>query len=125
MACSFDTIISRNSDLGMGQYFATQASGGHTVGFKICIALSAVGNLIAVVLTSSKVKQCIALQHIIPFYNFFGDDDKQFGTPRDALVLHWLFTFILILAMPNTTDRYSFIIGMFTYGHLIVDLFIG
>jgi amino acid transporter len=125
MACSFDTIVSSNSDLGMGQYFATQALGGHTVGLKVCIALSAAGNLVAVIFTSSKVKQCIARQRIIPFYNFFGDDDRQFGTPRGALMLHWFFTFIPILAMPNTTDGYSFIIGMFTYGHLVVGLFIG
>jgi amino acid transporter len=124
-ACSFDTITSQNSDLGMGQYFATQAFGGHTTGFKICIALSAAGNLVAVIFTSSKVKQCIARQRIIPFYNFFGDNDKQFGTPRGALILHWIFTMILILAMPNTTDGYSFIIGTFTYGHLIASLFLG
>ena len=124
-ACNFATITSPNSDLGMAQYFASQVFGGHTIGFKVCVALSATGNLIAVVFTSSKVKQCIARQRIIPFYKFFGDDDKNFGTPRGALVLHWVFTVILIAATPKSADGYSFVIGLFTYGHLIVGVFIG
>lgn len=125
LACSTADIISKGSDLGMARFLALQAFGGHTIGFKVCVALSAFGNLIAVVFTSSKVKQCIARQRIIPFWKFFGDDDKQFGTPAGALVLHWISTFVLIVAMPNTTDGYSFIIGIFTYGHLIIGLFVG
>lgn len=125
LACPFDQITSRNSDLGMAQYFATRAFGGHATGFKICVALSAVGNLVAVIFTSSKVKQTIARQRIIPFHQFFARDDVHFATPGGALILHWVCSFILILAMPNTTDGYGFIIGIFTYGHLLIGLFVG
>jgi amino acid transporter len=125
LACPFDQITSNNSDLGMAQYFASRAFGGHTTGFKICIALSAVGNLVAVIFTNSKVKQSIARQRIIPFHQFFAQDDIHFATPGGALILHWAFSFILILAMPNTTDGYGFIIGIFTYGHLLIGLFVG
>ena len=124
LACDYVTITSQNSDLGMAEYFAPQAFGA-TTGFKICIALSAVGNLVAVVYTNSKVKQSIAIQRIVPFYTFFAADDGQFGTPRGALILHWLSSVILVLATPNSTDGYSFILGLFTYGHLIVGVFLG
>jgi amino acid transporter len=125
LACPFDQIISSDSDLGMAQYFASRAFGGHTTAFKICIALSAVGNLVAVVFTSSKVKQSIARQRIIPWHKFFAQDDVHFGTPGGALILHWASSFILILAMPNTADGYGFVIGLFTYGHLLIGLFVG
>ncbi len=125
LALPYALIVTKNSDLGMAEYFAPRVFSGHSTGFEICIALSAVGNLVAVVFTSSKVKQCIARQRLIPFHRFFAADDKNFGTPGGALILHWFCTFILILAMPDTTDGYGFIIGMFTYGHLIIGVFVG
>lgn len=125
LACPFTEITQTNSDLGMAQYFAPRVFSGHAAGLEICIALSAVGHLVAVVYTCSKVKQCIARQRLIPFHKFFAADDVHFGTPGGALVLHWICTFILILAMPNTTDGYGFIIDFFTYGHLIIGVFLG
>jgi amino acid transporter len=123
LACPSSQITAGLSDLGMAQYFASRAFY-HTTGTKICIALSAVGNLVAVIFTSSKVKQSIAIQGIIPFHKFFAAD-SHFATPGGALLLHWLCSFILIVAMPNTTDGYGFIIGIFTYGHLLIGLVVG
>jgi amino acid transporter len=123
LACPSVLITARNSDLGMAQYFASRAFG-HVTGFKICVALSAVGNLVAVIFTSAKVKQSIARQRIIPFHKFFAADG-YFATPGGALILHWACSFILIIAMPNTTDGYGFIIGIFTYGHLLIGVFVG
>jgi amino acid transporter len=123
LACPSSQITAGLSDLGMAQYFASRAFR-HTTGTKICIALSAVGNLVAVIFTSSKVKQSIAIQGIIPFHKFFAAD-SHFATPGGALLLHWLCSFILIIAMPNTTDGYGFIIGIFTYGHLLIGLVVG
>lgn len=124
LACDFQTITNKTSDLGMAEYFAPKVFG-HSTGLKVCFALSAFGNIVAVSFTNSKVKQSIAIQQIIPFYRFFAKDDVQFGTPGGALMLHWIVTIILVLAMNNTTDGYSFFISLFTYGHLVVEIFVG
>ena len=103
------------------------------MGLKVCIALSAFGNLIAVIFTSPKggkpwtlgyvrlmtmaVKQAIAVQRILPFYKFF---QKDINTPKGALALHWVSSAILILTCPTTADGYTFAVGLFTYGHIIV-----
>ena len=111
------------ADLGIAWDFAKIVFG-HRRGIEICVAISAVGNLVAVAYTSSKVKQAIALHHFLPLFSFFARDD-HFLTPGGALLLHWLCSSIVILAMPNTTDGYNFIISLFTYGQLLVGIFIG
>lgn len=46
--------------------------------------------------------------------------DEQFETPVGALVLHWIFATAWIIATPNTSSGYGFVIGMFIYGQLLV-----
>lgn len=83
----------------------------------ICIALSAVGNLIAVVYTYSRVKQAIAVQNFLPFSTLL----KQNKTyPIGGIILHWAITVATIIAIPNTADGYSFVVGLFPYGHTII-----
>jgi hypothetical protein len=91
---------------------------------KVCIALSAFGCLVAVY-TTSKVKQQIARQCVIPFFKFFGNEDIQFESPMGALILHWIFGIIWIIGTPNTPDGYGFIIGFFIYGQVLVGVCIG
>jgi hypothetical protein len=66
------------------------------------------------------VKQQIARQCIIPFYKFFGRDAPHFKTPDGALILHWVFAVLWLIATPNTSDGYGFLIGLFIYGQLVV-----
>ncbi|KAE9379783.1 hypothetical protein N431DRAFT_527234 [Stipitochalara longipes BDJ] len=116
LACDYETITDTQSDLGVAILFAPRAFGS-SFGLKVCISLSALGNLIAVTFTSSKVKQAIAVQRILPFWKFFS---KDIDTPKGALVLHWVSSAILILVCPTTADGYSFAVGLFTYGHIII-----
>ncbi|OKL57878.1 hypothetical protein UA08_06716 [Talaromyces atroroseus] len=127
LVCPFDDLTQTNTDLDIVLNFAPTAFGGTSgaQGFKICIALSALGNVIAVVYTSVKVKQQIARQCFMPFYKYFASADKHFGTPLGALILHWVVTVIWIGATPNTTGGYGFIIGAFIYGQLIIGFFTG
>ncbi|KAF8535501.1 amino acid permease-domain-containing protein [Trichophaea hybrida] len=118
LACPFGDLA--NNDVGVAIRFVPKVFGDYGGTAKICIALSAFGNLNAVVYTSSKVKQQIARQHIIPFYRFFSANDPQFGTPAGALFLHWIFSVILIGITPNSSDGYGFVIGLFTYSHLMI-----
>lgn len=52
-ACEYGSITSLETDLGMAVIFAPKAFG-QALGLKVCISLSAVGNLVAVTYTSSK-----------------------------------------------------------------------
>lgn len=72
------------------------------------------------ILILAQVKQQIARQCILPFYKFFSKDDKQFMTPAGALILHWVFAAAWVIATPNSSDGYGFIIGIFIYGQLII-----
>ncbi|ORY06761.1 amino acid permease-domain-containing protein [Clohesyomyces aquaticus] len=116
----YDTITDNHSDLGLVLHFAPKVFG-NTRALKICIALSAFGNILAVTYTSSKVKQSISNQRIIPFHRFFSRDSD---TPKGALALHWVSSVILICICPTSSDGFSFATGLFTYGHLIVSIFV-
>ncbi|KAF2230726.1 hypothetical protein EV356DRAFT_579747 [Viridothelium virens] len=119
-ACSYTDITNADNDLGMAIYLAHQIWGS-THGLSVAFALSAVGNLIAVIYTFSKVKQAIAVQRILPFWSFLEKDSEN---PRGALVLHWLVTTIFILACPTSADGYNFVIGINEYARIIITLFI-
>ena len=100
--------------------------------------LSAFSNLIANAYTTTKgekqsnsehgsllkigliVKQAIAWQRFIPFYRFFGRQDRQFDSPGGALVLHWIFSVVEICLTKSGSDAYAFTIGIFSYGYEIL-----
>ena len=63
------------------------------------------------------VKQAIAWQRIIPFYEFFGDQDKQFDSPGGALFLHWMFTSSPLLSFSPKLDSRNFVSGIYLYGY--------
>jgi len=71
------------------------------------------------------VKQAIAWQRIIPFYNFFGRQDKQFDSPGGALFLHWIFTVIPLVSLSPTADTHTFASGFYSYGYQLVMVFLG
>jgi amino acid transporter len=125
LACSA-IDIENSQDLGMAIILApTFNFGGAKYGLQVCIALSAFGNLIADVYTSCRVKQAIALHNFIPFAKFFAADSRSFGTPGGALLLHWICSAIVIISIPSTSDGYSFVVGLFTYGQLAVGVVMG
>jgi hypothetical protein len=108
------------SDLAAAIHFAPRAFVASTA-FKICMAMSAFGTVLAVTYTASKVKQSIAIQRILPFWRYLQKDDK---TPKGALLLHWVTSVIFIAAAPTHSDGYSFAIGLYTYGHIMITIFV-
>ncbi|GME28022.1 High affinity methionine permease [Neofusicoccum parvum] len=100
----------------------SQKAFGTSFGIAICIALSAVGNLIAVVYTYSRVKQAMAVQNFMPFSKFL-KQNKDY--PIGGIILHWVVTVVTIVAIPNSADGYSFVLGIFPYGHTIIAIFTG
>ncbi|KIW06544.1 uncharacterized protein PV09_02974 [Verruconis gallopava] len=117
-ACKYTAITSLETDLGMAVIFAPVAFG-QGLGLKISISLSAIGNLIAVIYTSSKVKQAIARQGIIPFSSFFAEGPN---VPQGGLILQWICSTIFIIFTPTSGDGYSFIIGLQTYSHVLLSM---
>jgi amino acid transporter len=116
----YDTLTGPNSDLAAAIHFAPRVFGASTA-FKICMAMSAFGNILAVTYTASKVKQSIAIQRILPFWRYLQKDNK---TPKGALALHWFTSVIFIAAAPTHSDGYSFAIGLYTYGHILITVFV-
>ncbi|KAF2474440.1 uncharacterized protein BDR25DRAFT_122014 [Lindgomyces ingoldianus] len=121
----YKTITGGQSDLGAALYFAPKVFGS-SFGMKICLAISAFGNVVAITYTASKVKQTIALQRILPFWRFFQKDLPQKGneTPFGGLVLHWISSVVFIAICPVSADGYSFTIGLFTYGHIFWSMLV-
>lgn len=64
------------------------------------------------------VKQSIAIQRILPFWHYLQTDAE---TPKGALILHWITSVIFIAAAPTSADGYSFAVGLYTYGHVLVS----
>jgi len=100
----------------------------------ICIALSALGNLIGVVFTNGRVKRDVAKSRLIPFYKYFSmssDYGKNtwdgLGTPTCGLILHGLMSCITIAATPfypNSTEGITFVTNIYTYHHAVLRIFL-
>lgn len=74
---------------------------------------------------NDQVKQAIAWQRIIPFYNFFGRQDPQFDSPGGGLVLHWIFTVLSLVIFNSKSDARSFYSGIYSYGYAVIQLCLG
>ncbi|KAF2111931.1 amino acid permease-domain-containing protein [Lophiotrema nucula] len=116
----YATITGTQSDLGVALYFAPKVFGS-ALGLKICLAIAAFGNVLAVTYTSAKVKQTIAIQRFLPFWKGLIKDDE---TPKGALVLHWITSVLMIAFCPTNSDGYSFAIGLYTYGHIFFSMWV-
>ncbi|KAF2730347.1 hypothetical protein EJ04DRAFT_567848 [Polyplosphaeria fusca] len=116
----YATITGNYSDLGVALHFAPKVFKS-ALALKICIAISALGNVLAVTYTSAKVKQTIAIQRFLPFWRFLSKDDE---TPKGALVLHWISSVLLISFCPTNADGYSFAIALYTYGQIFFSMWV-
>lgn len=116
----YATITGTQSDLGVALYFAPKVFGS-ALGLKICLAIAAFGNVLAVTYTSAKVKQTIAIQRFLPFWRGLIKDDE---TPKGALVLHWVTSVLMVSFCPTNSDGYSFTIGLYTYGHIFFSMWV-
>lgn len=75
-------------------------------GLNALIAVSAFGNLIAVLLGSSRMLRECGRQGVLPFPKFWAST-KPFGTPTGPYLLKWFTTIAVILAVPSG-DAFSF-----------------
>ena len=109
---------------------------GENVGARVLagfMAISSLGNIIVTTFTMARVKQEIAKEGIVPYPKFFAENSDLIGylakrrgvissfsepTPNGALLLHWVFTVLLIFAtwpQDRATDSYAIIVSIYSY----------
>ena len=84
------------------------------------IALSAFGNLIAVLLGTSRLIRECGRQGVLPFPAFWVST-KPFGTPAGPYLVKWVLTMIMILA-PPAGDAFNFTTDLQVYPSSIFNL---
>lgn len=97
---------------------------GHTaqVVISVFVALSALGNVMSVTFAQSRVNQELAKEGVIPFGKFWASSWPA-GSPSAGLLLHFIPSIIVILAIP-AGDAYSFILDVEGYPGAIINLFV-
>ena len=81
-------------------------SGGAVKALNFLIALSAFGNLIAVLIGQSRMIRECGRQGVLPWPRFWAST-RPFGTPLGPYFIKWLVTLVMILA-PPAGDAFNF-----------------
>lgn len=107
-------VFAESSELAAGVFFTTVfGKGAAETALNVLILLSAFGNLLAVLIGSSRMIREIGRQGVLPFTPFWVST-KPFGTPIGPYLLKWLVTFIMIVA-PPAGDAFTFVVSLKTY----------
>lgn len=88
----------------------------------VLIAISAFGNVLTVTFAQARVNQELAKEGVIPFPKFWASN-WPVGAPSAALFLHWIPSFIVILAIPFGI-AYQFILELEGYPSSIINFFV-
>ncbi|OAL40595.1 hypothetical protein AYO20_00331 [Fonsecaea nubica] len=88
-------------------------SSGAVRGLNFLIALSAFGNLIAVLLGQSRLIRECGRQGTLPFPDFWVST-RPFGTPLGPYSVKWALTMLMILA-PPAGDAFNFVVDLANY----------
>ncbi|KAA1467531.1 amino acid transporter [Dentipellis sp. KUC8613] len=89
----------------------------------VMVALSCVGNIVAVTVGQARVLREVARQGLLPWPELFAST-KPFGTPLAPVLLKYLLTVLVILALP-AKDAYNFLLDLASYPTLIFALATG
>ena len=65
----------------------------------VFVALSALGNVMAVIFAQARVNQELAKEGVVPFGRFWASN-WPFGSPSGGLLLHFIPSFIILVAIP-------------------------
>ncbi|KAF2196989.1 amino acid transporter [Delitschia confertaspora ATCC 74209] len=79
----------------------------------VFVALSNMGNVLAVSFAHARLNQEFAKEGLLPFSRFWASN-KPLNAPTTALFLHWLVT-VIILVAPPAGPAYNFIVDLYTY----------
>lgn len=96
-------------------------SSGAVRGLNFLIALSAFGNLLAVLIGQSRIIRECGRQGVLPFPRFWAST-RPFDTALGPYIAQWTLTILMILA-PPAGDAFNFIVDLQTYPTAIFYLF--
>ncbi|PPJ51774.1 hypothetical protein CBER1_09665 [Cercospora berteroae] len=88
----------------------------------VLIALSAFGNVMTVTFAQARVNQELAKEGVLPWPKFWASN-WPFGSPSAGLFLHWIPSFIVIVAIPFG-DAYNFILDLEGYPGSVINFFV-
>lgn len=111
------------SDVTVASYFVGAVYG--AVAQKVIsvfVALSALGNVLTVTFAQSRVNQELAKEGVIPFSRFWASSWPA-GSPAAGLLLHFIPSFIVIVAIPAGI-AYDFILDVEGYPGAVVNLIV-
>ncbi|KAF2770771.1 high affinity methionine permease [Teratosphaeria nubilosa] len=83
------------------------------VAISVLIAISAFANVMTVTFATARVNQELAKEGVVPFPKFWASSWPR-GAPGAGLLLHWIPSFIIIVAIPFG-DAYNFILDVESY----------
>ncbi|KAL7782314.1 amino acid/polyamine transporter I [Trichoderma ceciliae] len=102
----------------MGKVFGTSAQRA----LSVLVALSAYGNVLTVTFAQSRVNQELAKEGVIPFPRFWASS-WPLGSPSAGLILHFIPSFIVIIAIPFG-DAYNFILDVEGYPGAVINFLV-
>lgn len=111
------------SGITVASFFVKQVFG--TTAQKVIsvfVALSALGNVLTVTFAQSRVNQELAKEGVLPFGKFWASS-WPVGSPSAGLLLHFIPSFIVIIAIP-AGDAYDFILDVEGYPGAIINAFV-
>lgn len=88
----------------------------------VLVALSAFGNVLTVTFAQARVNQELAKEGVIPFSRFWASG-WPLGAPSAGLLLHFIPSFIVIVAIPFG-DAYDFILDVEGYPSSVIYFFV-
>ncbi|KAI0683765.1 amino acid transporter [Cytidiella melzeri] len=83
------------------------------------VAISSLGNVMAVLFTQGRVIQELGREGILPFSSFFGSN-KPYETPMGGLFSQWFTTSLLVASIPPG-DAYLFMLNASSYPLTIIN----
>ncbi|KAL1851095.1 hypothetical protein Daus18300_012642 [Diaporthe australafricana] len=86
------------------------------------VALSNLGNVLAVAFAHARLNQELAKEGMLPFSKFWASN-KPSNAPAASLFLHWLIT-VIILVAPPAGPAYNFIVDLYTYPGVWINGFV-
>ncbi|KAF4450778.1 hypothetical protein F53441_6110 [Fusarium austroafricanum] len=99
--------FSESNEIAAAVFFThVFGTSGAVTALNVLVMLSAYGNLLAVLIGSSRMIREIGRQGVLPFTTFWVST-KPFGTPIGPYLLKWAMTFIMIVA-PPAGDAFQF-----------------
>ncbi|PVH93935.1 amino acid transporter [Periconia macrospinosa] len=105
--------IRESGELTAALFFEAVFGGKAAKGLPALIAVSAAGNIMAVIIGTTRQIREVARQGMIPWPHIWAST-KPFGTPFAPTLIKWALTIIVILALPFG-DAFNFLVDLRSY----------